>query len=104
MAAKKTTIKPLGDRVLLEPLSEEERLTKTSAGIVIPETVDKEKTDRGTVVEVGPGKMNEEGKRVPLSLKKGQTVVFSEYSADKIKIGDKEYFLVSENNILAVIE
>ena len=102
--AKKSAIKPLGDRVLIEPLSEEERGIKTSAGIIIPETVDKEKIDRGRILETGPGKVNEAGKRIPLGVRAGQTVIFSEFSADKIKVGDKEYYIVSEQNILAVID
>lgn len=100
MTTKKTSIKPLGDRVLIEALSEEERLKKTKSGIVIPETVDKEKVDRGTVVAVGPGKT----KQSPIAVKKGQKVIFSEFSADKIKIEDKEYYIISESNILAIIE
>ncbi len=102
--AKKSIIKPLGDRILLEPLSEDERATKTAAGIIIPDTVGKEKMDRGRVIEVGPGKINDSGKIIPPAVKKGQTVIFSEFSADKIKVGDKEYYIVSESNILAVIE
>lgn len=102
--AKKLFIKPLGDRVLIEALSEDERLVKTKTGIVIPETVNKEKTDRGKVVEVGPGRINETGKKIPVFVKKGQTVIFSEFSADKIKVEDKEYYIMSEGNILAVIE
>jgi chaperonin GroES len=102
--AKKFNIAPLGDRVLIEALSEEERVKKTKSGIVIPETVDKEKVDRGRVVAVGPGKITEDGKKIPVSVKKGQIVIFSEYSADKIKVDDKEYYIISENNILAIIE
>jgi chaperonin GroES len=102
--AKKFNIAPLGDRVLIEALSEEERVKKTKSGIVIPETADKEKVDRGRVVAVGPGKITEDGKKIPVSVKKGQIVIFSEYSADKIKVDDKEYYIISENNILAIIE
>jgi chaperonin GroES len=101
---KNISIKPLGDRVLIKALSDEERLTKTKSGIVIPETVDKEKVDRGKVVEVGPGKIDEKGKVLPVTVKAGQTVIFSEYSADKIKVDDQEYYIVSEANILAVID
>jgi chaperonin GroES len=101
---KKLTITPLADRVLVEGLSEEEKIKKTKAGIVIPDTVDKEKTDRGRVVAVGPGKMADSGKRIPVSVKKGQLVIFSEFSAEKIKVEDKEYYLISEPNILAILE
>lgn len=100
---KKTKIKPLGDKVLVEALPEDERLVKTKAGIVIPETADNKKVDRGVVVAVGPGK-TENGKKIPMMVKAGQMVVFSEFSADKIKVGDEEYHIVSEGNILAIIE
>jgi len=104
MSNKKLTITPLGDRVLIEALSEDEQLKKTKSGIVLPDTVDKEKVDRGRVVAVGPGKTNEAGKKIPMSIRKGQTVIFSEFSADKINIDDQEYYIISENNILAVYE
>ena len=104
MANKKQTIKPLGDRVLIEALSEDELLKKTKSGIVIPETVSDKKVDRGRVVAVGTGRITDAGKKIPILVKKGDMAVFSEYSAEKIKIEDKEYYLVSEGNILAIIE
>ncbi|MDD5032722.1 MAG: co-chaperone GroES [Candidatus Pacebacteria bacterium] len=105
MAAKKISINPLSDRVLVEPLSEEDKFKKTKAGIVIPETAGgHEKMNRGIVVGVGPGKMSEEGKRLPMSVKKGQTVIFSEYSAEKVKIDGEEYYIIGEGSILAVVE
>ncbi len=97
-------IKPLGDRVLVEPLSDEEREKTTKLGIVIPDTVEKEKSERGKVIAVGPGKMTDAGKLIPLSIKKGQTVIFSKYGPDEIKVGDKEYYIIKEDNILAVLE
>lgn len=99
-----TKIKPLYNNVLIEPLSEEERSHKTSAGILIPETIDKEKPDQGRVIEVGPGKRDESGKLIPVSVKKGQKIIFSKYGPDEIKVGDKKYFIISEDNILAIIE
>jgi len=99
-----TKIKPLHNYVLIEPLSEEERSQKTKTGILIPETVDKEKPDQGRVIEVGPGKRDENGKLIPVSVKKGQKIIFSKYGPDEIKVGDKKYFIISEDNILAVIE
>lgn len=99
-----TKIKPLHNYVLIEPLSEEERGHKTKTGILIPETVDKEKPDQGRVIEVGPGKRDENGKLIPVSVKKGQRVVFSKYGPDEIKVGDKKYFIINEDNILAIIE
>jgi len=97
-------IKPLHNNVLIEPLSEEERGSKTKSGIFIPETVDKEKPDQGKIIEVGAGKRNNEGEIIPMSVKKGQKVVFSKYSPDEIKIEDKKYFIISEDNILAIVE
>ena len=97
-------IKPLGDRVLVEPISGEGREKTTKLGIVIPDTVEKEKSEKGKVVAVGPGKMTDEGKLIPLSVKKGQTIVFSKYGPDEIKVGDKEYYIIREENILAILE
>ena len=97
-------IKPLRNNVLIEPFSDEEKGSKTKSGIFIPETVDKEKPDQGKIVEVGPGKMDDNGKIIPMSVKKGQKVVFSKYGPDEIKVGDKKYYIISEDNILAVIE
>lgn len=99
----KLNIKPLGDRVLVEPVSEEERGVKTKSGIIIPDTIDKEKPEQGKVVAVGEGRMNDNGELIPMSVKKGQKIIFSKYGPDEIKIGDKEYFILSESNILAVI-
>ncbi len=100
--SKENNIKPLGDRVLVEPLREDGGKTKT--GIIIPETIDKEKPERGKVVAVGDGRFNDEGKLIPLRVKKGQTVIFSKYGPDEIKIGDKEYFIISESHILAIVD
>jgi chaperonin GroES len=97
-------IRPLGDRVLLEPLTAEEREGKTRLGIVIPDTVEKEKSERGRVLAVGPGRMTDEGKLIPLSIKKGQLVLFSKYGPDEIKVGNKDYYIIKEENILAIIE
>lgn len=99
-----TKIKPLHNNVLIEPLGEAERGVMTKSGIIIPETVDKEKSDQARVVEVGPGRRDEKGKLISMSVKKGQRVVFSKYSPDEIKVGDKKYYIISEENILAIIE
>lgn len=99
-----TKIKPLHNNVLIEPLGEAERGAMTKSGIIIPETVDKEKPDQGRIIEVGPGKRDESGKIIPMSVKEGQRVVFSKYSPDEIKVGDKKYYIISEDNILAIIE
>ena len=94
-------VTPLADRILVEPLDKE---TVSKGGIIIPETVDKERPDQGRVVAVGAGKRNDDGKLLPLSVKVGQKVLFSKYGPDEVKIGGKEYYVISESNILAVIE
>lgn len=97
-------IKPLGDRVVIEALSEDERIKKTKFGIVLPDTADKNRVDRGRVVAVGSGKIDKNGTKVPLEIKVGQIVIFPEFSSEKIKVEEKEYYIVSEGNILAAIE
>lgn len=96
-------VAPLADRVLLKPLSPEEMGTRSPSGIIIPETVDKEKPEQGTVVAVGPGKFDEKGNRIPMQVKVGDRIVFSKYGYDEVKVGGVEYYIVSESNILAVI-
>ena len=96
-------VKPLGDRVLVEPLATNESgLTKS--GIIIPETVSKERPEQGVIVAVGAGRMTDQGKLIPLKVRKGQKIIFSKYGPDEIKIKDKDYFIISESNILAIIE
>ncbi len=97
-------IRPLGDRVLVQPITDEEREKTTKLGLVIPDTVEKEKSERGKVIAVGPGKITDEGKIIPIGVKKGQVVIFSKYGPDEIKVGDKEYYIIKEDNILAVLE
>lgn len=99
-----TKIKPLSNNVLVEPVSDAERSVATKSGIIIPETVDKEKPDQGKVIEVGPGKRDEKGDLIPVSVSPGQKVIFSKYSPDEIKVGDKKYYIINEDNILAVVE
>jgi len=95
---------PLGDRVLVKPLVTGED-KKNKAGIIIPETIGKEKAERGKVVAVGEGRWNEDGDGlVPMRVKVGQTVIFSKYSPDEIKIEGEEYFILKEESILAVIK
>ncbi|MEI6296937.1 MAG: co-chaperone GroES [bacterium] len=101
--SKKITLKPLQDRVLVEALSEHERGKETKSGIFIPETAEKERAERGTVIAVGPGKMNDEGKIIPMSVTVGDKVIFSKYGPDEIKVDGKEYFILSETNILAIV-
>lgn len=99
---KNNKIKPLGDRVLVEPLTSDAE--KTKSGIIIPDTVSKEKSEEGKVVAVGEGRRGEDGKLIPVAVKKGQRVLFSKYGPDEIKVDGKEYYIISEANILAIIE
>ncbi len=99
---KKFSMVPLADRLILKPMSEEE-LNKTSSGIIIPDTVSKEKPEQGVVVAIGEGRM-ENGKRVPLSIHVGDRVVFSRYGYDEVKLNGEEFYILKEENILAVIK
>jgi len=95
-------LKPLGDRVILEPVIDEK---KSKGGIILPETVDKERPEKGRVVAVGPGKFDEDGKkRIPLSVKKGDVVLFTKYGPNEVKIEGKEYLIAREEDILAILE
>jgi len=94
-------IKPLGDRVVLETAPREEVL---KSGIVIPDTATQEKQDQGIVISVGPGKILENGQKSEMSVKEGDKVLFSKYSPSEIKIDGKEYLVVDESSILAIIE
>ena len=96
-------IKPLGDRVVIEPLKEGKE-GKTKSGIYLPETVDKERPEQGKVVAVGPGKLSDEGKRIPISVKKGDMVLFTKYGPNEIKVDGKEYLIAREEDILAVLD
>jgi chaperonin GroES len=96
-------IKPLGDRVIVRPLTEEELGTVSASGIIIPDTAKKEKPEQGIVLATGPGKWDEDGeKRIPMEVKEGDRVVFSKYGYDEVKFEDKEYFIVSESSVLGV--
>jgi chaperonin GroES len=102
--AEVSPIKPLGDRVIVRPLTDNEAGTVSASGIIIPDTAKKEKPEQGVVLAVGLGKWDEDGeKRIPLDVKVGDRVVFSKYGYDEIKIENKEYFIVSENSILGII-
>jgi chaperonin GroES len=93
-------VKPLNDRVLVLRIGEEE---KTSGGIIIPDTA-KEKPQEGKVIAVGPGKVNEEGKKIALDVKAGDKVLFGKYSGTEIKIDGVEHLIMREDDILAIIE
>lgn len=93
-------IKPLGDRVLVRRLEEEEVV---KGGIIVPDTA-KEKPQRGEVIAVGPGARNDKGEIVPMNVKKGDKVLFGKYAGSEVKIGDEDYLIMREDDILGIIE
>ena len=97
--ATKVNIKPLEDRIVVTVLESEQT---TASGIVIPDTA-KEKPQEGTVLAVGPGRF-ENGQRLPLDIKEGDTVIFSKYGGTEIKFGADEYLILSARDVLAVVE
>ncbi|MCF7669092.1 MAG: co-chaperone GroES [Verrucomicrobia bacterium] len=95
-----TKIKPLGDRILVEPIEEKE---VKKGGIIIPETA-KEKPTEATVVALGTGKTDDKGEKVPFEVKKGDRILTSKYGGTEVKLEDKEYKILSSDDILAIIE
>ncbi|MBD3327784.1 co-chaperone GroES [Candidatus Peregrinibacteria bacterium] len=94
-------LRPLDDHVIVEAVSEEET---HASGLIIPDTVSKEKPQKGKVLAVGPGKFNDEGERIPLDVKEGDTVLFTKYGPTEIKIDGKELLVLSSSDLLAVVE
>ena len=94
-------LKPLGSIIIIEPVEEEKT---TESGIVIPETAEKERPIKGTVLAVGPGKITDTGERVPISVRVGDTVLFKKYGPDEIEMEGKKYLVADEEDILAVIK
>ncbi len=95
-----TKIQPLSDRVLVEPLKEEE---VKKGGIIIPDTA-KEKPTTGIVIAVGTGKLDEDGKKIPFNVKKGDKVLMPKYGGTEVKLNDKEYQIIREEDILGIVE
>lgn len=94
-------IKPLADRVIIKPISIEE---KTKSGIILPDTAEKEKPEEGKIIAVGPGRILPSGRRIPMSVKKGQRVLFTKYGPNEIKVEGKELLVAREEDILAILE
>ncbi len=92
-------IKPLQDRILVKRLEEKE---VKKGGIIIPDTA-KEKPQEGEVAEVGPGKLNDQGKRIAMEVKKGDKILFGKYSGSEVKLGDQEYLIMREEDVLGII-
>ena len=97
--ATKVAIKPLEDRIVVQANEAE---TTTASGLVIPDTA-KEKPQEGTVIAVGPGRFDDNGKRVPLDVKVGDTVIYSKYGGTEVKYGGQEYLILSARDVLAKI-
>lgn len=93
-------LQPLGDRLLVEAISVDEI---TKAGIILPDTVDKEKPEKGRVVALGSGKLLDNGQRLAWELKVGDVVFFKKYAPDEIKVDGKEYLILAESDILAIL-
>ncbi len=94
-------LRPLGDHIVVK-VSKEETVTKT--GIVLPDTVDKEKQETGEVIAVGPGKLLESGSRAPMDVKPGEKVLFKKYSLDEFKLDEQEFGTLQLSDVIAVIE
>ena len=97
----KTKLTPIGGNILVKPISEEK---VSASGIVLPDTVDKEKPQKGEVVALGSGEITLDGKKVPFNVKVGDIVIFKKYSPDEIEIDDEEYLIMEEDAILAVLK
>ncbi|NCF75252.1 MAG: co-chaperone GroES [Xanthomonadaceae bacterium] len=95
------SIQPLGDNVIIKAIAKDE---KTKSGIVLPDTIDKEKPEKGEVIAVGSGKMLDNGKRASMEVKKGDIVLFKKYSPDEIKVEGKDLLVISGSDIIATIE
>ncbi len=93
-------LKPLGSRLVVEPIEQED---VTASGIVLPETA-KEKPQKGKVLSTGPGDRDEEGKRIPMDVKTGDTVLFAKYSGTEIKMDQKKLLILKESDVLAIVE
>jgi len=94
-------IKPISDHVLIEAIAQEE---KTKTGILLPETVEKERPEQGKIISVGPGRKTSAGKIVPMEVKAGNKVLFTKYGPNEIKVDGKEYLIAKEEDILAILE
>jgi chaperonin GroES len=94
-------VQPLGDRVVVRPVAKEEKTL--ASGIIIPESADKERPGKGTVVAVGPGK-REDGAITPMTVKEGDEVLFSKYGFDEIKLDGQEYYILPESAVLGIIK
>lgn len=94
-------IRPLGDRVVVKPMEREER---TKGGIFLPDTASKERPMEGTVLAVGEGRRDDNGKLIPMNVRVGDKVLFAKYSGTEFKIDDVEYLILSEKDVLGIVQ
>ena len=94
-------LRPLNDHVIVKAISEDE---VTASGIVLPDTVDKERPEKGEVIAIGPGKLLDNGQRAEMGVKVGDRVVFKKYSPDEVKVENEELLVISESDIIAILE
>ena len=95
-----TRMRPLGDRVVIRPTPRDEM---TKSGIVLPDTA-KEKPQEGSIIAAGPGRLNDEGEREPMDVKVGDKVLYAKYAGTEFKVDDEEYLIISQKDVLAVVE
>ena len=94
-------MKPLHSNVIVKAITEDE---VTKSGIVLPDTMDKERPEKGEVVAVGEGKLLDDGKRAPMSIKIGDKIMFKKYSPDEVKVDGEDYLVIKEEDIIAILE
>ncbi len=99
-SASSTSLRPLGDRVVIKPTPREEM---TKSGIVLPDTA-KEKPQEGEIIAAGPGKIGDDGKREPMDVSVGDKVLYAKYAGTEFKVDDEELLIVSQKDILAIVE
>lgn len=93
-------IQPTADRIVVEPLEEQ----TTASGIIIPDTANKEKPQKGKVIAVGPGRIGDDNERIAMEVKEGDTVLFTKYAPNEIKVEGKELFVLNESDVLAILK
>ena len=94
-------LKPIGGHIILKPVDAE---TTTASGIIIPDTATKERPERGEVVAIGPGALNEKGERIAMEVGVGQIVLFKKYAADEVEIDNQKYLVISQDDVIAIVE
>lgn len=94
-------LKPLFDNIVVKRIEEKEI---TKSGIVLPETIDKEKPQKGEVVAIGDGKISDNGEKIPMQVKTGDKILFRKYAPDEIKIDGEEYLVMTQNDVIAIID